>query len=109
LEDKKEEFTERGITESTGALPLVHFHLSAGRPENWGLISSSFKIGSRIHLVSYRIYIVVTFQGVKWQEREADNSLPWCDVFLDYPLSIQSMVPDGSNTGAVLFYFMLNT
>jgi len=54
--------------------------LSAGRPVNWGLPSSSVQIVSRVHPASYEIYIVSTFQRVKWQDREADNSLPFCDV-----------------------------
>jgi hypothetical protein len=57
------------MTESIGALPLVHFHLSARWPENWGFISSNVKIGLPFHPASYRIYIVVTFQGVIWQKR----------------------------------------
>jgi hypothetical protein len=97
------------MTESIGALTLVHFHLSAPWPENWSFISSSVKIGLRFHPALYPIYIVVTFQEVKWQKREADNSLPYCDVLKTAPIRVQSMVPNGSNTGTVLFYFMPNT
>lgn len=61
--------------------------------------------GFQIHPASYRIYIVVTFQGVKWQERESDNSLPHCDVFKIAPYVFRAWFLTDQTQG--LFCFIL--
>jgi hypothetical protein len=84
--------------------------LSVGRPENWGLPSSSVQIYSRVHTASYEIYIVSTFQGVKSQKREADNSIPFCDVIKIAPTVFRAWFVTEQTEGLFdPFYFMFNT